>query len=1231
MIRLLLVLLIASVGRAATYYVATTGNDVNVGSNAFPWLTISHAASTASLPDDIVIFKDGTYGKESQVSPNYTVILSHSGTSGHPITFKAQNRGGAILDCQDTGGGSADGCAAYFNIVSTSFIVFEGFRVTRGRLEGIHSNDSAHDITFRWIEFDSIANHTIVGGPGLDGIYMNSTQSNMLFDGCVFHDIGRVNSTNNDHGIYSSATGLTVINCVFYNLNRGWPIQLANAATNVVIENNTFIGPTTGGGVGQIMLWDSNTNVTIRNNIFHTPDTYALARFTSSLSGTNLFDHNLIYGTSGIAASTTGLTVGSGNQLNVNPLLVSASGTIDAHLQASSPAISAGVDLVATTDYYGIARSSPTDIGAAEYVTSTWTLLSSSSNTCTGTPGAGTFGPMTMANFSCMFAAMACGDTMQMEAGQAINFASGAAPTLAKSCPSGSEVTITTTKTSWLPSAGARILPGHRNNIPYFNATGTFPNISMFNFASRPGDKGVKFVGVGFFLDSTYSVNPVSPYSYIFYLGDVAMTNTDTVANLADNFTFDRALIYSPSYNVQKTVISAILLQTKLFKFINSYVGGMNGTTTTNTGGGTAESKPLLVFPSGIGPFTVTNNVFCCGWTAPFFTGGNNAPFTTGSPLVDGIDFKQNVTINALRFMPGTSTYVGDANRPSIKNGFEIKEGTNVNVMFNTVLNSWANDFSQYYGVKLSIYNQSDTPGCDTAQVASTSVGNTRVTIPGAAGAGIVAGRMIGLPTIASPQCASANGGFVLPQYEYRTVTTVVDAALHVYDVSSAYTGIFGGATTGLKWALVWNPWWYSSKIRVEGNVFRNVAQMVTLEGADSSNCCAPYGTTTDVVVRNNFQLIDSPQANFGAVSIHPAQFFATRGGNRITVEHNTTYVAPSAHASAQTLERLFGISGAAPLTIGNLTIRSNMFAAKNLYGVDAGATLASATDTNFLMTHNWFGGVDYGSVNKTSLTACEGSGRHCLFNYLGYLDIAKVDFRLMNPAVNDFRIRSDRVAISGASNANPITYLTAKHTFLLGQAVRVEGVLGNTAANGSNLNFGTYLTDTSANLFDPDLNNTVGNGAYTGGGHLMNAPWKGGHDGQDVGADMSQVALIRDLRVTPATQWVTFSWTLPSALSNAVCQIEVSPDSGLLNDDGDYTVVNAIRPDYYIRSDQDNVNARATVDATGTRRTFQVGATGSVTGDDGVSHALPLTTGTTYYHRLFCGGAMERGSFSTL
>jgi hypothetical protein len=358
---------------AATYYVATTGSDSNPGTASAPFRHLSKGAAAATNPGDTVIVMDGTYDNEGQISPNYVVTLNYSGAAGNPITFKAQNRGKAVLDSMNTATGTTcNGAFAYFNLFNAAFIVIQGFVIQRGCHEGIHSNDSAHDITIRWNEIKNIANHTQTDQIGQDGIYLNNAEYNFIFDGNLFHDIGRTDGQtllHFDHGIYSHAQSMTIINNVFYNMNRGFSIQIADGASNWLVANNTFAFGNANGEAGQIMFWNNNSNITVRNNIFYNPNISAITRYTATISGSP-FDHNLIYGVSTIISDVTGFTVGI-NQIGANPLFVNAStAPYDFHEQTGGAGIDAGVNLSAVPfDFDGVTRPQglSTDVGAYEY------------------------------------------------------------------------------------------------------------------------------------------------------------------------------------------------------------------------------------------------------------------------------------------------------------------------------------------------------------------------------------------------------------------------------------------------------------------------------------------------------------------------------------------------------------------------------------------------------------------------------------------------------------------------------------------------------------------------------------------------------------------------------------------------------------------------------------------------------------------------------------------------
>ena len=347
---------------ATTFYVATDGSDANPGSVSAPFRTLQRGAN-AALPGDTVVVRNGIYGPEGAVTggdssgnESSPVVLYNSGIPGAPITIKAENQWGAVLNCYFV-------CDAYINLYNASYIVIQDFVITEGYKEGIHSNDSAHHITLKSNRIEYIATRSSSSTTGLDGLYTNPNCHDFIIDGNVFHDIGRTNVNWLDHALYLHGSNFTVTNNLFYNIPHGWSIQAADGLNNVVIANNTFAFPQGGGQDGQIMLWNSQSNLTIENNIFYNAKNYAITRYSSSI-GNCTVDHNLVYGASGMMADTSGCAMGVTQ--NADPGFVNATTTpFDFHLRAGSPAIGAGIQVAAAL-VSGLSRAltAGTDLGA---------------------------------------------------------------------------------------------------------------------------------------------------------------------------------------------------------------------------------------------------------------------------------------------------------------------------------------------------------------------------------------------------------------------------------------------------------------------------------------------------------------------------------------------------------------------------------------------------------------------------------------------------------------------------------------------------------------------------------------------------------------------------------------------------------------------------------------------------------------------------------------------------
>jgi hypothetical protein len=371
--RVLLLVLLPTFLSAATYYASPSGADTNPGTYTQPFRTVAKSIQTVSAGDTIIL-QDGTYPADTPYGGGTTgtwlLWINKSGTSGSPITLKAEHKQKAILDCGNAYNGAKTGCMGYIYLgnPAPAYWLFQDLVFTRTYDIAflINAATAAHDITVKGCRFEQIGQHVTSITTGMDGIYANQSQYNLVFDGNIFDGVGRLPGSTymaNDHALYLHAANSTVVNNVFYGSISGWGVQTAVGFSGL-IANNTFAFTRTIEN-GQLMLWDPASGaITVRNNLFYNPPGgVAVATYTFSVPSCAI-DHNMVYG--GSIGTAAGCTFGTNTV--ANPSFVNASS--DFHLLAGSPAIGAGVAVSgAATDYDGVARPQGNgfDIGAYEF------------------------------------------------------------------------------------------------------------------------------------------------------------------------------------------------------------------------------------------------------------------------------------------------------------------------------------------------------------------------------------------------------------------------------------------------------------------------------------------------------------------------------------------------------------------------------------------------------------------------------------------------------------------------------------------------------------------------------------------------------------------------------------------------------------------------------------------------------------------------------------------------
>lgn len=413
-----------------TYYVSSSGNDSNSGTESAPWKTLAKVSSSAFSPGDQILFKRGeTWTGTTQL------VISESGNSTSRITLSSYGTGIApSISNTSSVGGQKD-----IMEISGSYITISNLRLT-GSIHGLGVHSSGTDFILQNSEVDHcfynikidgtrakiLSNNihdsrleTPMSDSGAIGILIQSTSAEIAYntitgnidvsqawppyDGGAIEGYGTISNMyvhhnyfyNNQNVIEAGSSGgsgtgndiLFVYN-VMYNNNGGITIHYnpSNAwyihVTNFQIFNNTYVynmSPIRPSMINIDRYAITVDQLKLTNNIIY-GNAYHIVEATD-LGAIFTHTYNQLYLTQ---ASSPGWNMSSSENWGDPQFVDLVNGAFD--LEQSSPAVYDGIYLGYTLDYFGNPVHNPPSMGAIEYRGAVPTSTASPTTKPTSTP-----------------------------------------------------------------------------------------------------------------------------------------------------------------------------------------------------------------------------------------------------------------------------------------------------------------------------------------------------------------------------------------------------------------------------------------------------------------------------------------------------------------------------------------------------------------------------------------------------------------------------------------------------------------------------------------------------------------------------------------------------------------------------------------------------------------------------------------------------------------------------
>ncbi|MCF6150566.1 MAG: hypothetical protein E3K37_18205 [Candidatus Kuenenia sp.] len=244
---------------ADDYYLSVDGSDGNNGSIDSPWATFAYAMDHLTAGDTLII-KDGTYTEK--------LFVDISGTSGNPITIKAENEGQVIMN----GTNNSRPAHVYY----ANYIALEGLIFTNSNSDvlSVYQSDNID------IKKCSASN----AGVGNYMVFLSFNSTNVTYEDCIAYGSGR--------------TLFNILGCQNVTLRRCWGRWESHSgggggnncfvlygSDDCIIENCVgTMDSTSGEDVDGINLWANSDFDSVDRNKICGNTMYGLSGWSYSVS-----------------------------------------------------------------------------------------------------------------------------------------------------------------------------------------------------------------------------------------------------------------------------------------------------------------------------------------------------------------------------------------------------------------------------------------------------------------------------------------------------------------------------------------------------------------------------------------------------------------------------------------------------------------------------------------------------------------------------------------------------------------------------------------------------------------------------------------------------------------------------------------------------------------------------------------------------------------------------------